>query len=397
MRLAVQSSLADEAGVVFSRLCSDQQFWQRGAGFLQSLAQQIVAQNRKDDVRLVVEALSELPAEAEAFATPVITELVRARSKNGTELAKLAADGKLSAFEEKIQQLITRAFRRVSDGKASSSERVAAIELVSLATADRAIPVLSELIDSRESQPIQQAAMIAIGRYQHESVAQELISAWPTLSPRSRETASEILFARPERTKALFGAVESGALNVADLARTRLQTAARSRDAEVSKRALGYLKNVSTGRRDEVMKRYRASLDLKGDWQRGRAAFKQHCSVCHKVEGVGHELGPNLVAMKTRGADAILSNVIDPNAEVNPQYLNYVVVTEDGNTLTGMITAESSTAITLTRQEGARDTVLRVDVDTLQSTGVSLMPEGLEEKIDVQTMADIITYLMQAK
>ena len=87
--------------------------------------------------------------------------------------------------------------------------------------------------------------------------------------------------------------------------------------------------------------------------------------------------------------------MLDPNREVNPQYLNYVVLTEEGRAITGMIAAESATSVTLQRAESASDTVLRVDIDQLQSTGLSIMPEGMEETIDQQSMADIIAYLMQ--
>ena len=119
--------------------------------------------------------------------------------------------------------------------------------------------------------------------------------------------------------------------------------------------------------------------------------------MCHKVEGFGHEIGPNLATIKTRGPETILVNVLDPNREVNPLYLNYAVLTEDGRAMTGMIAAESATSITLRRAESATDTVLRIDIEQLQSTGLSIMPEGMEEAINQQMMADIIAYLMAVK
>ncbi len=394
--LAVQSSLVDDAGEVFGRLSGDVEFWKRGgAVFLQSLASQIVAQNRETDVLLAVGALSNLPAAVEPLAMPVITELVKGRSRKGSVLANLAGAGKLSAFETKVDALLMKSFQRAADSQLTPQSRVEAIKSLSLASPAQALPALSALIDNRQPQQVQQAAITAMGVYQHPDVARNLILSWPKLSPQLRETASEVLFARPERIMALLDAVDNADLQVSGISRTRLQTAAKSRNFELAERADALLKKMSTGKRDQVLTKYREALRVKGDLVRGRQAFRQHCAVCHKAEGFGHELGPNLAAMKSRGADAILANVIDPNAEVNPQYLNYIVLTEDGNTLTGMITAESATTLTLTRAENAKDTVLRVDIEQLQSTGVSLMPEGLEEKIDVQSMADIITYLMQ--
>ena len=84
---------------------------------------------------------------------------------------------------------------------------------------------------------------------------------------------------------------------------------------------------------------------------------------------------------------------MNPNQEVNPQFLNYTVITADGRTLTGIIAEETATSITLKRAENASDAILRIDIDAIRSTGMSLMPEGMEKQIDVQAMADLLEYL----
>jgi putative heme-binding domain-containing protein len=145
-----------------------------------------------------------------------------------------------------------------------------------------------------------------------------------------------------------------------------------------------------------VVEAYRDALSLTGDKERGKQVFTKQCSTCHKVEGVGHELGPSLAAMKQRGAEAILVNVLDPNREVNPQFVSYALLTVDGKTISGLIAAESASSVTLKRAENATDTVLRVDIEELRSTGQSLMPEGLEKQLDKQALADLIAYLLSA-
>ena len=396
IQTAVQSSLADDAAAAFGQLAGDSEFWtSAGVSFLKSLASQIGTQNRETDVTLAVKSLSELPAEVGPRSLGVISELVKNRHRRGSALLQLAAAGKLKSLDAKIETLIRQSVNRAADAKLSVASRVEAIEAMSLASADQALPTLAKLIDNRQPHELQRAAIVAMGAYQDDRVATVLIKAWSNLSPRLRDVASEVLFARPERITRLFDAVDAGELKTSDVSRARVQLAVKSKNADVAQRAAAFVQQTSTGRRDDVLARYRAALTMAGDVSRGRDAFKQHCSVCHKVEGIGHELGPNLATMKSRGADAILANVIDPNVEVNPQYVNYTVLTDDGNTLSGMITAESATTVTLTRAENAKDTVLRVNIEQLQSSGVSIMPEGLEEKINVQMMADIITYLLQ--
>ncbi|HRX80918.1 MAG TPA: c-type cytochrome, partial [Pirellulaceae bacterium] len=118
---------------------------------------------------------------------------------------------------------------------------------------------------------------------------------------------------------------------------------------------------------------------------------------CHQLEGAGHAIAPNLAAMQNRGPEAILSNVLVPNREVNPQYLNYALITTDGRALTGIIAAETATSVTLKRADNATDTVLRIDIEELRSTGVSLMPEGMEKQLDKQAMADLIEYIQSIR
>jgi putative heme-binding domain-containing protein len=145
--------------------------------------------------------------------------------------------------------------------------------------------------------------------------------------------------------------------------------------------------------RAKVVSTHRDVLSLAGDAERGRAVFRKVCAACHKMEGFGHEIGPSLAAMRNRGSEAILVNVLDPNREVNPQYLSYTVITADGRTLSGMIAAETATSIELRRAEDKSDTVLRIDIEAMKSTGMSLMPEGMEKQIDKQALADLLEYL----
>jgi putative heme-binding domain-containing protein len=82
---------------------------------------------------------------------------------------------------------------------------------------------------------------------------------------------------------------------------------------------------------------------------------------------------------------------------VLPKFVTYVVTTDAGLTVTGMITAETATRITVRRPDGTSTTILRVNIEELRSTGMSFMPEGLEKSINHQEMADLISFLMTAR
>ena len=93
----------------------------------------------------------------------------------------------------------------------------------------------------------------------------------------------------------------------------------------------------------------------------------------------------------------MLLNILDPNREVKPQFLSYVVQLDSGRTLTGMIAAETANSLTLRKADNTTESVLRINIDELKSTGLSFMPEGLEKQLDPAAMADLLAYLNSIK
>ncbi|MCG8650643.1 MAG: c-type cytochrome, partial [Pirellulales bacterium] len=396
MRAAIQSSLAENPGEVFANLVADARFRSGGAGeFLSQLATQIGQQNRETDTHQAVRALLGVSDQEASFALPVIGNLLQGRQRQGSVLAKMSSRGSLRDLDRMVSKMVQSLASLAIDDSADVAPRVKAIQTLRFGSFQEVERSLETLIDNRQPHRVQRAAILALGRYSDARVAELLVAAWPGLSPQLRQVASDVLFARPQHTLAMFDAIDEETIATRSLSPTQLQLASKSKNREVRDRAAGYLKSLNLGRRDDVVADYQQALQLTGDITRGKAIFKERCSVCHKVEGIGYELGPNLAAMKTRGPEAILTNVLDPNREINPQYLNYVALTLDGRYVKGMITAENANSITLRSSEIQQDTILRSDLDQLQSTALSIMPEGLEKVMDHQAMADVIAYLMQ--
>jgi putative heme-binding domain-containing protein len=154
------------------------------------------------------------------------------------------------------------------------------------------------------------------------------------------------------------------------------------------------LAGLAAPERRKVVESYRSALDLKGSRARGREVFKRACATCHKLEGIGHEVGPDLLsALRTKSAEQLLIDVLDPSREVDPRYQNYLVTTVRGRQFSGMIAAETASSITLRRGDKAEDVVLRSQVEKVEATGKSLMPEGLEKDLTRRDLADVLAYL----
>jgi putative heme-binding domain-containing protein len=148
--------------------------------------------------------------------------------------------------------------------------------------------------------------------------------------------------------------------------------------------------------RKQVVEQYRTALALKGDPKVGAALYEKHCATCHQLGGKGRSVGPDLTTVLNRSDEELVTAILDPNREVKPNYVNYTLATTVGKLITGIIVQETGTTITLRRAEGAEDTVLRGQVEQLNSSGLSLMPEGFEKQRNPQQLADLLRCLRSA-
>ncbi|MFV1966599.1 MAG: PVC-type heme-binding CxxCH protein [Pirellulaceae bacterium] len=396
IRLAVKSSCYGRVGEIFSQLAADAS-WRSGEAarhFLEELAEQAGRQKQKDQVVEVINCLNGLEEDERALAQAVVRGLSKGLAKSKSPLLALLNDSDDSRASQLLAEMILDAKKTAVDETRSEADRTQATRSLAMASFGEARNVLVELMESRQAPEVQAAAVRTLSRFEKDEVAELIVDAWMGYSPKVRGEAAEALFARQGRLSALLAAVEEGTIARTQLAPARIQFLLKHPNEQIRARAERLLGSAQLARRDDVVTAYTGVLKLNGDLSRGRVVFKRECASCHKLEGQGHDLGLPLQNVKSRGPEGILSQVLDPNREVNPTYLNYSVLTVEGRLMTGMITSETATSITLTRGEGEADTILRSDIDELRSSELSVMPEGLEEKVTKQEMADLIAYLM---
>jgi putative membrane-bound dehydrogenase-like protein len=257
-------------------------------------------------------------------------------------------------------------------------------DLVSLASADEPPPVVISAIDT-------------LGRSRMPAAIDALVAGLATGSREHAARMVESLLRDGSRATRLLNAVADRTIDAALLDRQQANALWRFPDAAVRQRAVEVLGAPPPADRTPLVEAYRASLPMQGNAAAGKAIFTAQCSGCHRVEGVGRELAPNLVAMQSRGADAILLGVLDPNREVLPAFVAHTAVTDDGRVLTGIVAAQSETSVTLRAADGTDHLLPRDEIDSLSSTGRSLMPEGFERAVDPKGMADLLAYLMSAR
>jgi putative heme-binding domain-containing protein len=104
-------------------------------------------------------------------------------------------------------------------------------------------------------------------------------------------------------------------------------------------------------------------------------------------------VGPDLASIASRRTDLLIVDILDPSHQVSPDFVNYVAVTTDGRVLNGLIAGETTESVTLRREEGRQDTIRRGDIEELRASGKSIMPDGLEDKLTPDQLADLLEFL----
>jgi putative heme-binding domain-containing protein len=225
-----------------------------------------------------------------------------------------------------------------------------------------------------------------------------LLSGWRTYSPPVRTEVVEALLARRERVPLLFDEIQEGRIGVGQVSAVRRGLLMKHADAAIRERAKALFARDAPGPRADVVKDYEQKLPaLTGKPERGRVAFERECATCHRLAGKGFDVGPNLETIRHHAQRQVLANILDPGREVSPAYIEYVVVTREGRTATGIMSAETATSITLRRPNDVVETILRDNIEEVASSGKSLMPEGFEKKIPPQEMADLLAFLLGPK
>jgi putative heme-binding domain-containing protein len=190
--------------------------------------------------------------------------------------------------------------------------------------------------------------------------------------------------------------MEKGTIRQGQLEAERIARLKSGLDDSMKARLEKMVKTEVNISRAKVIEAYKHILSNEGNASAGKEVFRKQCSTCHKLEGVGYQVGPELIAaIRGKGKEYLLTSILDPSKEVDSRYVNYTVETKQGRVLSGILVAESGTSVTLRRGENAEDTLLRNQIESIQSANKSLMPEGLEAQINQKDMSDLLEYLVK--
>jgi putative membrane-bound dehydrogenase-like protein len=395
IRTAVLSSANELASDLLAELMFDEKFATSAGG--QPLINQLIfivgARDQPTEVHRLLEQLAQREKLHDS-SSQQLAVLGRGLKQSGKRLESKRDMPKAAA--DFVRNSLQKAIADAREESSDIERRRQAIELLGFAPLAESRETLVDLVNVRQPAAVQIAAVQALADSIDADLAKLLLERWQEYAPDVRDAVTNALLSRSERTQQLLNAALAGNVSLAFLNAAERSFLLEHPTPEVRTLAKKVFATASQSR-EQVIAAYTTKLGVDADSRRGQAIFRRECVACHKIGDLGHAVGPDLTSSSFRVPDVLLVHVLDPNRDVPPKYENYICIDNDGRVTTGILTSQTATSVTLMHQENQSSTILRTNIDSLTSTGKSLMPEGFERNISKEEMADLIAFLQSSQ
>lgn len=315
---------------------------------------------------------------------------------------------KTDAHEDQVMRLalifddenaLNAILAQAKNPKANERTRRAAIEALAAKRNKAFVPAFSEFLTDPA---VSGAAIRALAQFDEEQVPKLIVENYENLGKDARADAIQALGSRLSWAQQLLDAIEAEIVPRADVSAYTARQIQSLENQELNKRVSevwGDLRATSKEKQKQIAD-WNSKLTpeaLKAaDPANGRALYAKSCAACHKMFGEGLDLGPELTGSQRHNLDYLLENIIDPSASVARDYRMEIIQTADGRVLTGFLSAETESTLTL-RAINEEIVIPKAEVEDRTISKVSIMPEGLLLPLNESEVIDLIAYLQSER
>ena len=379
------------------------------------LAADLAGESNAEDLEAFLEAVESAPVQVRGPLLYAFVEALPADVHAAASAQALISVGRLleTGSAEVVLAALALAERLgAGEALAASTERVAAglmerlddpetsfdgaldclAALVGLdVTRAEALARAAEFLEPSVRLDVQRRAIALVAGVAELEAGVILARALPSMGAAARAQTLAALLSRGPWAAALLDEVAAGWVLTSDLGPRGVHALKHHASSIVAIRANELLGGAVSSDLQAVVERLAPEVASGGDALRGAALFAEHCGTCHTFEGQGADIGPVLTGMGAHGRETLLALILDPNREVEPAYIEFVVECYDGTLVTGLLARETDQALVLKNTEGQIE-IPREHIESMRSSGLSLMPTGLES-LGVDILRDILAHL----
>ncbi|QDT99489.1 PVC-type heme-binding CxxCH protein [Gimesia aquarii] len=340
----------------------------------------------------------------EAFRGQKIDNLPKELSKGLAEYQKTLGESDLAlALRLGDKAATTRALKIIADKNADRPTRLTYMEIFGQLKTKQAIGPLTAILSSNgaDTHSLKRVALQALMNFDNPSIGKNILARYhSTLLDEHdvRSTAQRVLASRKAWSKQFLNEVNAWRIKANTIPLDVVQQMALHDDPEIKasiKKHWGKVRGSTPAEKKQEMSRVAKLIKSKeGDLASGKLLFKKTCAVCHTLFGEGGKAGPKLTGYERDNVDFMLLAVVDPSAAIREEFTNFLVVTDDGRTVTGLIDEQTTKTLTLKDVKGQSVLINKDEIELLKALDLSLMPDGLTKNLSDKEVQDLFAYLM---
>lgn len=294
-----------------------------------------------------------------------------------------------------LNKAIAQAVAITQNTQLPDGKRADAIDFLALGNPPEYQSMLQGLLTPQEQPVVKLAALRVLNLVPSTAVSEYLVEHWSGFTKEIRDAAVRVFMSDTARMRVLITAMEQNKIATSNVSFWTGIALMQVSDDQLRERARSvFARNAEEAKR--ISKEYQAALDREGDPESGKTVYMQNCALCHQKKGqYGVAFGPDLGTIHNWKKQDILANILDPNLSIMAGYDLWEIDLNSGESVQGVIAAETAAAITIKNVGNYEKTISRQDIKALKSLSVSAMPAGLEKNISKEQMADLIAFLKQ--
>ena len=311
---------------------------------------------------------------------------------------KLSADKQTAEYALAIAQqfgdieAVNRNMSILDDSKADMEDRKSAIKGLA---GQQHSELQNKLPDLWEVQELRIEAIRALAAYDNRELGVALLERYPEFNSEEKLEVVQTMASRPAYGNLLTTSLKDGSIPKSDIpayVARQLRRVVGNGFVET----WGPIDELSIDKEAEFAK-YNAlatsSALQSANLERGKSVFVKSCGACHQLYGEGGSLGPDLTGSNRDNLDYILSNILDPNGDIQDDYRMVIITTTDGRTYIGNVSSENNRQVTL-KVVGQDQVIINTsNIQSRETASKSMMPEGLLQTMTDQEVIDLIAYL----